>query len=214
MADAATVAAWARAQGQPRATLTMLDFETAVDSAYELAFDQSLRGADGDLEVLYGSKSTVTRNTAPSGGYDEADWTGSVPGAPASTATQFYSGTAYDLSDFRDTAQLWDIRPAATPTPATPEEDDMATTSVNGRAGLSWAAGTRHVVQVTYDPAGGDPALRVVFALTSGPVVLSLSPARGTGELQIPTQYIPNCRGVILELQPGSPDVVYDACAV
>jgi hypothetical protein len=213
-ADAATVAAWARAQGQPRGTLTMLDYETAVDSAYEQAFDQDLRNADGSLEVLYGSKSTVVKNPAPSGGYDEADWTGTIPGALASTAVQFYSGTSYDLNEFRDTAPLWDLRPAPTSHPALPQEDDMSTTSVNGRAGLSWPAGARHVVQVTYDPAGGDPTLRVVLALISGPVVLSLGPKNGTGVLEIPGQYVPACRGVIFELEPGSPDVVYDACAV
>ncbi|MBR7838066.1 hypothetical protein KDL01_32635 [Actinospica durhamensis] len=211
-ADAATVAAWARAQGQPRGTLTMLDYETAVDSAYELAFDRDLRNADGDLELLYGSKSTVVQNTAPSGGYDEADWTGAVPTSVASTGTQFYSGSDYDLNDLRDTAPLWDIRPPARS--ATPQEDDMTTTSVNGRAGLSWPAGSRHVVQVTYDPAAGDPTLRVVLALTTGPVVLALKPANGSGDLEIPAQYVPTCRGVIFESASGSPNVVYDACAV
>ena len=90
----------------------------------------------------------------------------------------------------------------------------MSTTSVEGRAGLSWAAGTRHVVQVTYDPAGGDPALRVVLALITGPVVLALAPTLGTGILEIPAQYIAACRGVILESAAGSPNVVFDACAV
>ena len=58
----------------------------------------------------------------------------------------------------------------------------MSTTSVNGRAGLSWQQGARHVVQVTYDPAGGDPDLRVVLALTTGPVVLSWALAKGSGK--------------------------------
>jgi hypothetical protein len=130
----------------------------------------------------------------------------------ASTGAQFYSGSDYDLNDLRDNAPLWDIRPAAHPD--TPQEDDMTTTSVNGRAGLSWPAGSRHVVQVTYDPAAGDPTLRVVLALTTGPVVLTLKPANGSGDLEIPAQYVPSCRGVIFESASGSPNVVYDACAV
>jgi hypothetical protein len=54
-------------------------------------------------------------------------------------------------------ADCWPgVDPEAAPTP---EENDMSTTSANGRAGLSWQQGARHVVQVTYDPAGGDPDL-------------------------------------------------------
>lgn len=114
-ADAAAVAAWIHAQGQPSGTLVMMDYETAIDSVYETTFDRALREATGDLEVLYGSRSTVIRNTAPSGGYDEADWTGQAPGSLASAGQQFYSCDTYDLNEFRDTAPLWDIRPATPP---------------------------------------------------------------------------------------------------
>lgn len=215
--DAGIAVAWARAQGQPRGTLVMQDYETAVDTPYELTFDAELRAGDGDLEILYGSRATVVQNAAPSGGYDVADWTGAVPGSLASTAQQFYSGPEFDLNDFRDGAPLWDLRPS---TPAPParsleEDDEMSTTSTGGRAGLSWAAGTRHVVQVTYDPAGGDPALRVLLTLTTGPWVapkyMTFPKGAGSGVYEIPSEYVPTCRGVVLT---GAPDVVYDACAV
>lgn len=144
-ADAAAVAAWIHAQGQPRGTLVMMDYETAVDSVYEIEFDRALREASGDLEVLYGSKSTVIKNAAPSGGYNEADWTGRAPGPLDSTAQQFYSCDAYDLNDFRDTAPLWDIRPASQPTaaPAAAEEDTMVIISVQGQTTIWGFAGAR-----------------------------------------------------------------------
>jgi hypothetical protein len=102
--------------------------------------------------------------------------------------------------------------PQLTPHP-TATEDEMSTTSIAGRAGLSWAAGSRHVVQVTYDPRDGDPHLRVVLALTTGPWVLpdAWQPSRGSGVVQIPDEHIADCRGVILE---GAPAPIYDATAV
>lgn len=126
--DAAAAIAWSKAHNQPRGTLVMWDYETAVNSAYELAVDAALRAGDGDLEVLYGSKSTVVQNTAPSGGYDEADWTG-ADHAPASMAVQFLATAGYDMNDFRDSAPLWDLHPAP-PAPTTAahaalEEDSM-----------------------------------------------------------------------------------------
>jgi hypothetical protein len=101
--------------------------------------------------------------------------------------------------------------PQTTPHTTT-TEDDMSTTSIAGRAGLSWPAGSRHVVQVTYDPRDGDPKLRVVFALTTGPLVLAdaWQLSRGSGVVQIPGEHIADCRGVILE---GAANPVYDATA-
>ena len=130
------------------------------------------------------------------------------PAIPAGAiAKQHTNLPGYDISS---AAAYW---PGLDPLPAHPEENDMTTTSVNGRAGLSWAAGTRHVVQVTYDPAAGDPDLRVVLALTTGPLVRTwtLPKGSGSGVFEIPPQIIPTCRGVILE---GAPGVVYDAVAV
>lgn len=99
----------------------------------------------------------------------------------------------------------------ATAAPAA-EEDDMSTTSNAGRAGISWPQGSRHVVQVTYDPNLGDPALRVVLALTTGPwVAPEWKLTRGSGTYEIPEQYRATCRGVILE---GAATPVYDATAV
>lgn len=220
-ADAATAAAWAHAQGQPRGTLTMMDYETAVDSVYELTFDADLRSDDGDLEILYGSKGTVIRNAAPSGGYDEADWTGALPSSLASMAEQFYSGDAYDLNRFRDDAPLWDLRPA--PAPPAPsahslEEDDVTTTSVNGRAGLPWPAGRCHAFEANYAAAGQvDLVLGVELKLVGGPVYpadFTVSHLTGTGSYEIPAEHVADCRGVILVVKSGPKGVVFDACAV
>jgi hypothetical protein len=212
-ADAAVVVAWCHAQGQPARSAVELDFESEVDAAYAAAFNAALLAA-GFAEVLYGTGSTVVRNPAPSAGYNEAAWTG-VDSPPVSTAQQFLSTAAYDLNDFRPDAPLWDLRPPAAPPPdPAPQEDDVNTTSDStGRAGLSWAAGSRHVVQATYDPAGGDPVLRVVLAITTGPWVAPdpWRPTGGSGVYEIPADLVGNCRGVILEDSAG---VAYDACAV
>lgn len=104
--------------------------------------------------------------------------------------------------------------------PPKPQEDDMSTTSVNGRAGLSWAASSRHVVQVSCDPAdsGNKPfTLRgaLVFEktpATPGAFVFQLTVDEGgTGEYEIPANLIPLCRGAILK---GATTPIYDATAV
>ncbi len=126
-ADADAAISWARAHGQPGGTKTMWDGETAVDSAYYTAVDQRLQSQAGLHEILYGSKSSVTQNARPSGGYDEASWTG-APYAPTDEADQFGSWSAYDLGEFK-TDELWDQHPP-TPTPPPPvppavQENDM-----------------------------------------------------------------------------------------
>lgn len=134
-------------------------------------------------------------------------------------ALQYFDYGGWDASVVAD---YWPgVDPAPVPTiaaaAALEEEDDMTTTSVAGRAGLSWAAGSRHVVQVGYDPAGGNPVLRVVLVLTTGPLVpanWTLTPGLGTGVYEIPAAHIAACRGVILESVPGSAQVVYDVTAV
>lgn len=125
------------------------------------------------------------------------------------------SGVDYDIANFPDAAALRAWAAALDPAPIpTPMEDDMSTTSnAQGRAGLSWAAGAKHVIQVTYDPAGGDPHLRVVLALATGPWVApdAWQLSKGSGTFRIPDQYIASCRGVVLE---GAATPVYDATAV
>lgn len=181
-ADVATVVAWAKANGQPRGTLTMMDYETAVDAPYELTFDTDLRNEDGDLEILYGSKGTVINNPAPSGGYDEAQWTGQIPNSLASMAEQFYSGPDYDLNKFRTGAPVWDLRPApaaptSAPTAQSLEEDTMAQ-AIDGQVDIGWSTGAMAVVQVGADGGaalnkGGLPKLRVSLHTHGGVVVLA-----------------------------------------
>lgn len=144
-------------------------------------------------------------------------WVARYDGAatiPAGAIAKQYKTTAsWDESVVAD---YWPgVDPAPEPAPsAAPqleEDEDMSTTSVNGRAGLSWPQGSRHVVQVTYDPHAGDPALRVVLALTTGPwVAPEWKPADGKGAYEIPAQYRATCCGVILE---GAAAPVYDAVA-
>lgn len=130
-------------------------------------------------------------------------------------------GMDHNVANFATKAQLAAWARGLIPVPApvqitTPTEDDedMSTTSVNGRAGLSWAAGSRHVVQVNYDGAGGNqPRLRVVLVMVTGPWVAPAEwvPANSTGVYEIPANLVAGCRGVILEDAHGA---VYDASAV
>jgi hypothetical protein len=141
-----------------------------------------------------------------------ADYDGDTAIPAGAVAHQYESGAHWDLSSVAD---YWPgVDPAATPAPEPDsEEEEMSTTSNAGRAGLSWPAGSRHIVQVTYDPAQGDPKLRVVLALTTGPWVAPQpwTLAKGNGTFEIPQQHRASCRGVILE---GAATPVYDAVAV
>lgn len=214
-ADAAIAIAWAKAQGQPSGTLVMMDYETAVDSVYELAFDRAIRAGDGDLEILYGSKSTVIQNATPSGGDDEADWTGSIPASLSSMAQQFLSVDAYDLNLVRTDAPLWDLRAPAAPTNPAPsahslEEENMAQ-AADGQVDIGWSKGDMAVVQVSADGGSGLnkgllPHLRVVLHTRGGAVEL----AGGSKPLWQPTEadpvlrfdaYKANAFGITLEAQ-------------
>lgn len=212
-ADASAAIAWAKAHGQPSGTVTVWDGETAVDSAYFTAVDQYLQSQAGLHELLYGSKATVAENARPSGGYDEARWTGSDY-APDDAADQFASFAAYDLGDFADVSSLWDLHPDPIP-PATAPEDDMAQ-ALDGYCTFSWSEGERHIVQVAFDPIGGNqPELRVVLFLEpGGPLVLA---GAGSSEPAWKPDHTPagkvlrfpvteNARAYGLELQPvGAP---------
>lgn len=149
--------------------------------------------------------------------YWVANYDGETAIPTGAVAKQYESDGRWDLSSVAD---YWPgVDPAPHPTAAvTPaagnEDDEMSTTSIAGRAGLSWSAGSKHIVQVTYDPAQGDPKLRVVLALTTGPWVAPApwQLAKGNGTWEIPAQYRATCRGIILEgAASGGP--VYDATA-
>ncbi|HEV2346433.1 MAG TPA: hypothetical protein VGS97_20205 [Actinocrinis sp.] len=220
VADADAAIAWARAHGQPSGTVVCWDGETAVNSAYFTAVDRRLQSQAGLHELLYGSKATVIQNARPSGGYDEAAWTGQAY-APADEADQFASFAAYDLGEF-NIGPLWDLRAPVTPTPApgagSLKEDDVSTTSVSGRAGLAWAAGSRHVFEANYAAAGQpDLVLGVELKLFGGPLYaadFTVSHLTGTGAYEIPAEHIAQCRGVILTVKSGPQDAVFDVCAV
>lgn len=98
-----------KAFGVPKGCLVMLDYETAEDDSYETVFASVLAKA-GYTEILYGSGSTVTKNTRPSGGYDEAIWIGKIPVTLPSTAQQIEDVGSYDVNDFGATAPLWNTK--------------------------------------------------------------------------------------------------------
>jgi hypothetical protein len=114
--DAQSAVSWLRSRNAPLGCVVALDYETAVNGAYVLAFDKVVTAA-GYRTLLYGTKSTVVQNPKPSGGYWFADWTGTAHISSGSVATQWASdlmlNTTYDLSDVSPTLALWDARPPA-----------------------------------------------------------------------------------------------------
>jgi hypothetical protein len=203
---------------------TVLDVESGnATPAQSVDWVLTRRMAGADPTVYCNEQNTLPQVQAAfqaRGVIEPHYWVANYDGKPVlpagAVAKQYESAADWDLSVVAD---YWpgvddptDPGTAVQPAPHL-QEDDMSTTSVNGRAGLSWAAGSRHVVQVTYDGAGGnDPTLRVVLALTTGPLVLAAwTLTGGSGVLQIPAERIAACRGVILEDAHGA---IYDAVAV
>lgn len=101
-------------------------------------------------------------------------------------------GVQVDINEVTGTVLI----PASGTTPAvqqpvlTPQEEDMSTTSRNGRAGLGWAKGAKHIVQLTYDPGlVSGVTFRVVAVMDSGPSVLQeafTAQFKGKGTVSIP----------------------------
>lgn len=132
---------------------------------------------------------------------------------------QFYDYGGYDASLIAD---YW---PGLDPAPEAQslkipilEEDEVSTTSVNGRAGLPWAAGKKHVLEVQYN-GNGAIELDVELKFPTGPWYSANNGGPwkvtgGSGTWEIPTNLIAACRGVILTPHAGSAVVVYDATAV
>lgn len=186
-----------------------------------------------DLSAPFGSRGLALVNAAypstaggsPAQLYPGDDAAGWAPyGGVTPTLYQFTdaaseAGQSIDVSGFRggiaELTDLFTIQAAPTPTQ---EDDDMRTTSVSGRAGLAWAAGQCHVVEVNYSNAGQpDLVLDVELKLTTGPVypgTFTASHATGTGTYEIAANYVTACRGVILTVASGPGNVIYDVCAV
>ncbi len=113
--DAEYVNRWMSQHKVPLDCFVALDFETRVDRSYLLNFDGAVKWP----VMVYGSKSTVTKNPEPSGGYWVADWP--PPGVQPtphlvswSMATQYSNsrpfGGAYDASLVSDDATLWQVK--------------------------------------------------------------------------------------------------------
>lgn len=107
--------------------------------------------------------------------------------------------------------------PPPAPAPIPIQEDDMITTSdVTGRAGISWSAGSKHRMQVTYSSANVPTfALDVELVLTTGPWYSTGNAGpwqlvKGSGTWEIPTALVATCRGVILRWSGSSERITYD----
>jgi hypothetical protein len=139
-------------------------------------------------------------------------------------AVQYANHEGYDVSlispDYPDLSD----RDAAAPAAPT-EEDDMSTTSnPQGLCALTWAEGTKHVVQAIADNAHSAPlALRAVLFLAAhgsmpdsvwvAPTTLEQS-AGGRIVYELPEDLVPICTGVVFEQQPdatGAAAAVYYA---
>lgn len=133
---------WAMAHHMPRGTTIALDYETAVDDPYLMAFDAVMRGA-GYETMVYGSESTVLSNHRPSMGYWVALWD-NVPDLRSGWAAHQYAsdqmlGKSYDLSVVADWVPLWDMQNAPTPPPP-PPVDNWTEQIVNNLPDLSIGA--------------------------------------------------------------------------
>lgn len=167
--DAFDAISWLTSHNVPKGSAVALDYETAVNSAYVIAFDQAIVAA-GWKTLLYGSLSYVMQNPRPSAGYWTASWTQSAHIDSGAAATQWAGdvqlGQPYDLSDVSDSLVLWDTQnpnptPVPVPTPVlTKKDNDMLVIYVAGDAtiyGLSngklWGIADTESV-VSYEQGG------------------------------------------------------------
>lgn len=127
------------------------------------------------------------------------------PTIPAGAIAKQYATGAYDTSSVAD---YWPgVDPAHT-TPALSEEDDLSTQAINGQVDITWATGTKHIVQVAYDLSGlnnGEaPVLRAVLLLDTGPLVMSSEwKVLPDGRTINFTNHLANAYGLTLEAVSG-----------
>lgn len=174
----AAVAAW-RALGAPRGGLIVLDYETAVNGAYLLAFDAAA-SAQGYRVAVYGSTSTVFKNPKPSGGYFPADVTGKPHLYPGTLLTQFEFESGWDDDEIAAsiTSLLWDTQPApkppTAPAPVSPtfvlEEDPMQIEPLSVHPGeyAIAAPGKTELVLVADGYSGPPASLRIAMWSNDG----------------------------------------------
>jgi hypothetical protein len=137
------------------------------------------------------------------------------PTIPAGAIAKQYASN----EDF-DTSSVADYWPGVDPAPAPQDEEDsmyVNTSSVNGRAGMTWNQAAEIVLQAQYAGAGA-LALDWELKLTTGPVYSADNGgpwelAGGTGVFHIPAQWVAACRGVILTLHAGTAATEYDVIA-
>lgn len=149
--DVSAAVAAAQKVGAPRGCTIALDFETAVNAAYVMAFERAMTTA-GYVTMLYGSASTVVHNPKPNGGYWMAAWTGTPHFLTGSAATQYTNGAKhpeYDSSLISTTVKLWDTKPPAKPpTPPAPPSDAAARAAARARVAAAMSSLTIAVDQL------------------------------------------------------------------
>lgn len=197
---------------------TTADIATVLDCLHGCSDGEGSKA----LTQLYGEYTAV--EAAYAAGYllpwQTVAWSGGHVSAHAvlyqTGQTTTCGGVQVDVNEITGSLAFGTTTVAAAST--TTEDDEMSTTSQNGRAGLAWAAGSRHVFEVNYAAAGqADLVLNAELKLTTGPVYLkpiTVPHTVGTASFQIPQQYVPACRGVILTVNTGPAGVAYDVCAV
>lgn len=176
-AEGITFAKWLQAHNVPKGTTHILDLETAVNTAYVLAFDISMM-TYGYKVTKYGSLGSIWGNPKTSGGTFVANPTGSphmvIQGD--TVATQYAFLTNYDLSLVLPTVPLWDTqKPSGGPVNIGGHyTSSLSTCRLDDGTRLVAGLGTDGCVFVKqWTSAGGWREVRVTSTKALPPVVAS-----------------------------------------
>lgn len=223
VADAQTARSQALSAGMPAGRPIYFSIDEDVSVASQLGYFQGVGSVLPRAEVgVYGSAQMIQGIQAA--GWAEWGWLtmskGWSGGADTSgcqlNQTQGGAGGNFDWDEaLADDYGQWNLNTAAAPathaptiptakvTPTSEEDDDMSQQSDNGLALVTWATGSKHVLQFFFDGAQGNaPTLRVDLGLTSGPLVFGEGSATnpwlpgGRIVYEIPAGFVPNAFGV------------------
>lgn len=236
VADAQTARSQALAAGMPagRPIYFSIDEDVAVDS--QLAYFQGVGSILPSSEVgVYGSAAMVQGIQAAGwAGWGWRTMSTSWSGGASTTGCQLVQTTGGAGGNFdwdealADDYGQWNLNTSAAPTststttvPVNPtsKEDDMSlvdaskvVAGVNGGgsfAGLGWSGGSAADIQVVSDGSLGVlPSLRVVYLLTTGPLVVVVNASnwvngRITARLSEVVPIVANCFGVVVQAVDG-----------
>ena len=175
---------------------SVLDVETGdATPAESVNWALTRRGSGADPTVYCNTttwpavRSAFQARRVPEPHYWVASYN-SDPAIPAGAiAHQYASFTRWDLSSVADYWPGVDPVPSAASKPVQLEEDDVSTPAIDGYVTLTWATGSRHVVQVGFDRIGGNqPDLRVVLRLFDDAFASTVYRALNASYPQAPTR--------------------------